>query len=68
MNIEYLRRAVSILRTLGENKLADEVQNITHFFLATEDDPMDSDYDSDYSMESEQSFDKYKILDNNREL
>ena len=50
MNIEYLRRACAILRTLGETKLADEVQNITHFFLVTEDDPMDSDYDFDEYM------------------
>ncbi len=50
MNIEYLRRACVILRTLGETKLADEVQNITHFFLVTEDDPMDSDFDSDEYM------------------
>lgn len=68
MNIEYLQRAISILNDLGEKNLADEVRNITLFFLHTEDDPMDSDYDSDVSMESETTFDKYEILDNNREI
>ena len=68
MNIEYLQRTISILNDLGEKNLADEVRNITLFFLHTEDDPMDSDYDSDVSMESETTFDKYEILDNNREI
>jgi len=65
MNIEYLQKAISILNHLGENNLADEVRNITLFFLHTEDNPMDSDYDSDVSMDSD---DKYEILDNNREI
>jgi hypothetical protein len=68
MNIEYLQKAISILNDLGEKNLADEVRNITLFFLHTEDDPMDSDYDSDDSMESDTTFDKYEILDNNREI
>lgn len=53
MNIEYLQRAIKILRTLGENELAEEVRNIVLFFLHTEDDPMDSDYDSDIEMNFE---------------
>ena len=66
MNIEYLRKAISILNHLGENKLADEIRNITLFFLDTEDDPMDSDYDSDSeSDEMSEEEDKY-ILDNTR--
>ena len=51
MNIEYLQKAIMILRTLGENELAEEVRNIVLFFLHTEDDPMDSDYDSDSDTE-----------------
>lgn len=71
MNIEYLQKAISILKDLGEPDLANEVRNITHFFLVTEDDPMDSDYESEdtmYSSDEEVEEDKYKILDNNREL
>ena len=48
MNIEYLEKAISILKDLGEQNLADEVRNILLFFLYTEtSDDMDSDYDSD---------------------
>lgn len=54
MNIEYLQKAISILNHLGEKELADEVRNITLFFLHTEDDPMDSDYDSDNDMSEEE--------------
>jgi len=73
MNIEYLQKAISILNHLGEKELADEVRNITLFFLHTEDDPMDSDYDSDNDMSEEEydmseEEDKYQILDNNREI
>ena len=58
MNIEYLQKAISILVELGEKDLADEVRNITYLFLYTEDDKMDSDYESeedctDSDMESE---------------
>ena len=53
MNIEYLQKAIKILRTLGENELEEEVKNIVLFFLHTEDDPMDSDYDSDTEMNFE---------------
>ena len=69
MNIEYLRKAISILNHLGEKELADEVRNITLFFLHTEDDPMDSEYDSDsQSDDMSEEEDKYQILDNNREI
>lgn len=54
MNIEYLEKAISILKDLGENTLADEVRNILLFFLYTEtSDEMDSDYDSDTEMNFE---------------
>ena len=58
MNIQHLQKAISILVELGEKDLADEVRNITHLFLYTEDDKMDEDYESeedytDSDMESE---------------
>lgn len=67
MNIEYLRKAISILNHLGEKELADEVRNIILFFFHTEDDPMDSDYDSDSESDdmSEEEEDEY-MLSNTR--
>jgi len=58
MNIEYLQKAISILVELGENDLADELRNIIHLFLYTEDEKMDEDYETeedctDSDMESE---------------
>jgi len=54
MNIEYLEKAISILKDLGEQNLAEEVRNILLFFLYTEtSDDMDSDYDSDTEMNFE---------------
>ena len=58
MNIEYLQKAISILVELGEKDLADELRNIIHLFLYTEDEKMDEDYETeedctDSDMESE---------------
>ena len=55
MNIELLRKAISALKTLGENELADEVENVMNIYLFTDDDEKDSDYDM--STESDESED-----------